>query len=152
MNLSTQDGGHRLFTKHNDPHVIAFFVFSLPASLSLCCNPLTSAQLMIQPVPQYAAEGESILLQVYNLPEDLQAFSWYKSIYRGQVLKIVEYSNIIYPASWEPAYRDRGMVYSNGSLLLENVTKQDAGMYALAVLNEDFKLEEAYVKIYVNSK
>uniref|UniRef100_A0A8C2ML76 Ig-like domain-containing protein n=1 Tax=Cricetulus griseus TaxID=10029 RepID=A0A8C2ML76_CRIGR len=119
-------------------------------SLSLCCNPLTSAQLMIQPVPQYAAEGESILLQVYNLPEDLQAFSWYKSIYRGQVLKIVEYSNIIYPASWEPAYRDRGMVYSNGSLLLENVTKQDAGMYALAVLNEDFKLEEAYVKIYVN--
>ncbi|CAH7392795.1 pregnancy-specific glycoprotein 22 [Phodopus roborovskii] len=129
---------------------MAHVQLQLDTSLSLCCNPLTSSQLMIQPVPQYVAKGENVLLQVHNLPEDLQAFSWYKSIYRGQVLKIVEYSNIIHFISWEPEYRNRGTVYNNGSLLLENVTKKDAGMYALAVLNKDFKIEEAYVKFYVN--
>ncbi|XP_059103495.1 pregnancy-specific glycoprotein 22-like [Peromyscus eremicus] len=116
-------------------------------SLFLCCNPLTSLQLMIQPVPQYPAEGEGVLLQVHNLPKDWLAFSWYKFIYRSQVLRIVEYSTITYAAvSWEPAYRERGVVYDNGSLMLKDVTEKDAGMYTLAVLKKDFKIEEAYVQ------
>ncbi|XP_027239982.1 pregnancy-specific glycoprotein 22 isoform X1 [Cricetulus griseus] len=55
-------------------------------SLSLYCNLLSSSKFMIQPVPLYAAEGESVLLQVHNLPEDLQGFSWYKSKYRKPIL------------------------------------------------------------------
>ncbi|KAL6083060.1 hypothetical protein STEG23_027536 [Scotinomys teguina] len=118
-------------------------------SLSLCCNPLTSSQLMIQPVPRYPAEGKSILLQVHNLPEDLQAFSWYKSKYGASALKIVEYSRDKNSVFWGPVHRGRGMVYYNGSLMLQDVTEKDAGMYTLEVLKKDSKVENASVEFSV---
>lgn len=107
---------------------------------------------MIQPLPPYVVEGNDVLLNVHNLPEDLQGYAWYKTIYRGHVIKIVEYSSAMYSLSWEPEYEPRGTMYKDGSLMLLNVTEEDAGMYALAILNKDFKIEEAYVKFHVYSK
>ncbi|ERE59411.1 carcinoembryonic antigen-related cell adhesion molecule 3-like protein [Cricetulus griseus] len=119
--------------------------------LSLYCKSLTSSQLMIQPVPpRYAAEGESVLLQVHNLPEDLQAFSWYKSEYKSPDNKIVEYTRVLNSISWGPAHR-KGMVYDNGSLILQNVTQKDAGIYTLEVLNKYFNFEKAYVEFHVKN-
>ncbi|XP_057616789.1 pregnancy-specific glycoprotein 22-like [Chionomys nivalis] len=119
------------------------------SSVSLFCNVLTSSQLMIQSVPRYAAEGKGVLLQVHNLPEDAKAFSWYKSISRTQFHKIVEYSRANNSITWEPAHRRQEMVYENGSLMLQDVTEEDAGMYTLAVLNKASKIESAYVEFYV---
>ncbi|KAK7804675.1 hypothetical protein U0070_016188, partial [Myodes glareolus] len=119
------------------------------SSISLFCDALTSSQLMIQSVPRYAAEGEGVFLQVHNLPEDVKAFSWYKSISRTQFHKIVEYSRAKNSITWEPAHRRQGMVYENGSLMLQDVTAEDAGMYTLSVLNKDSKVESAYVEVYV---
>uniref|UniRef100_A0A8C8UMX1 Ig-like domain-containing protein n=1 Tax=Peromyscus maniculatus bairdii TaxID=230844 RepID=A0A8C8UMX1_PERMB len=118
-------------------------------SLSLFCNPLTSSQLMIQLEPRYAAEGEDVIFQVHNPPEDMQAFFWHKSKYRTEVLKIVEYSRAMNSLSWGPAYRGRGMVYNNGSLMLQDVTENDAGIYTLSVINKDAKIEKAYVELDV---
>ncbi|CAO2626744.1 Carcinoembryonic antigen-related cell adhesion molecule 3 [Lemmus lemmus] len=120
-------------------------------SLSPCCNPLTSSQFMIQAVPRYAAEGEGIVLQVHNLPQDLLAFTWYKSKNNIQVLKIVEHSRAMNSFSWGPECRRRGMVFSDGSLMFQ-ATEKDAGMYTLEVLNKDFKIERAHVEFYVKSK
>ncbi|CAO2626808.1 Pregnancy-specific glycoprotein 22 [Lemmus lemmus] len=119
------------------------------SSISLFCNASTSSQLMIQSVPRYAAEGEDVLLQVHNLPEDVKAFSWYKSVSRTQFHKIVEYSRAKNSITWEPAHRRQGMVYENGSLMLQGVTEEDAGMYTLSVLNKGSKIENAYVEFYV---
>ncbi|OBS60732.1 hypothetical protein A6R68_08143, partial [Neotoma lepida] len=118
-------------------------------SPSLFCNPLNFSQLMIQPEPRYAAEGEDVLFQVHNLPEDMQALSWHKSKYRTEVLKIVEYSTVMNSISWGTAHRRRGMVYNNGSLMLKDVTEKDAGMYTLSVFKKDGKIEKAYVEFYV---
>ncbi|XP_076428407.1 pregnancy-specific glycoprotein 22-like [Peromyscus maniculatus bairdii] len=118
-------------------------------SLSLCYNLFTSSQTMIQPVPQYPAEGEGVLLQVHNLPEDLVNFVWYKSKYGTPVIKIVEYSRDMNSVFWWPAYRGRGMVYYNGSLMLQNVTEKDAGMYTLEVLKKNSKIEKASVEFNV---
>ncbi|OBS77142.1 hypothetical protein A6R68_16406, partial [Neotoma lepida] len=104
---------------------------------------------MIQPEPRYAAEGEDVLFQVHNLPEDMQALSWHKSKYRTEVLKIVEYSTVMNSISWGTAHRRRGMVYNNGSLMLKDVTEKDAGMYTLSVFKKDGKIEKAYVEFYV---
>ncbi|XP_038196870.1 pregnancy-specific glycoprotein 22-like [Arvicola amphibius] len=113
------------------------------------CNPFASSQLMIQPVPRYAAEGEGVFLQVYNLPEDLKAFYWHKSKYRNPFFKVVEYRRATNSIIWGPALRRRDTVYNNGSLMLQDLTEKDAGLYTLAVLNKDSKIVKAYVEFYV---
>ncbi|CAO2626823.1 Pregnancy-specific glycoprotein 22 [Lemmus lemmus] len=118
-------------------------------SHSQFCNPYASSKLMIQPVPRYATEGEGVLLQVHNLPEDLKAFSWHKSTYRNPLLKVVEYRRATSSIIWGPALRRRDIVYNNGSLILQDLTEKDAGIYTLAVLNQDSKIEKAYVEFYV---
>ncbi|KAM7340149.1 hypothetical protein ACRRTK_000764 [Alexandromys fortis] len=122
------------------------------SSLSPCCNPLTSSQLMIQPVPLYASEGEDVLLQVHNLPEDLQAFTWYRAIYRVPYFEIVKCSRVLNTTTWGDQYSRRETVYPNGSLLLQDIAEKDAGMYTLEILKSNFKTEKAYVQFHVNSK
>ncbi|KAL1791690.1 carcinoembryonic antigen-related cell adhesion molecule 3-like [Sigmodon hispidus] len=107
---------------------------------------------MIEPVPQNAAEGESVLLQVYNLPEDLRAFSWYKGVYSTQSVKIAEYSSATNIITWGPVHSGRETLYTNGSLLLRHITKKDAGFYLLQTSDRDFKVEKVYLQLHVNSK
>ncbi|XP_060237342.1 pregnancy-specific glycoprotein 22-like [Meriones unguiculatus] len=115
-----------------------------------CCSPVTTSQVLIVPVPRYAAEGESVLLLVHNLPKDVQAFSWYKSMYNMPSFKIVEYNSLWNTTTWGHKYSGRGMVYPSGHLLLQDVTQSDARMYTLEVLNKDDKIDRAHVQFYVN--
>ncbi|EDM08265.1 rCG53857 [Rattus norvegicus] len=43
------------------------------------------------------------------------------------------------------------MVHLNGSMLIQNVTENDAGLYMLEILHKDFKTERAYVQVHVNN-
>ena len=103
-------------------------------------------------MPQHAAEGESVLLLVQNRPEDLLTFTWYNSMYRVPAFKIVEYHVIWNMTAWENEYGRRGVVYANGSLLLQNVTEEDTAMYTLETLSLNKTVERARVQFYVNSK
>ncbi|KAL1765589.1 carcinoembryonic antigen-related cell adhesion molecule 3-like, partial [Sigmodon hispidus] len=118
-------------------------------SRSVFCSPLTSSQLIAVAVPPYAVEREAVLLQVHNLPEDFAAFFWYKSRDRIQDQKIVEYGREMGSISWGPAHRETMTVHNNASLMLQDVTEKDAGMYTLEVLNGDFNIQKAYVEFYV---
>ncbi|XP_051063295.1 carcinoembryonic antigen-related cell adhesion molecule 3 [Phodopus roborovskii] len=118
-------------------------------SLSVCCNPLTSVQVMIEPVPESPVRGESVLLLVHNLPEDLRAFVWYKSAYSTETSKIAVYSRAMNYITRGPAYSRRARVYTNGSLLLQDVMERDSGFYTLETLNRDFKVEKTHVQLHV---
>ncbi|KAL1765265.1 carcinoembryonic antigen-related cell adhesion molecule 5-like, partial [Sigmodon hispidus] len=127
------------------------FLFSLPGSHSLSCSHLSSSQLNIQAVPQYAAEGEVVLLQVHNLPEDLHSFSWYSSNSRTPLFTIRgnrDFNSI----SLRNEHRVRMMLYNNGSMMFPGVTEEDAGMYILEALKKDSKIEKAYVEFYVKNR
>ncbi|XP_057618119.1 carcinoembryonic antigen-related cell adhesion molecule 3-like [Chionomys nivalis] len=122
------------------------------SSLSTCCNPLSFAQLTIEPVPRNAAEGETVLFLVHNLPEDVRAFSWYRGVYSIQIFKIAEYSRATNSVTRGPVHSRRETVYPNGSLQLRDVTENDSGLYTLQILNRDLKAETAHVQFHVNSK
>ncbi|KAL1765048.1 carcinoembryonic antigen-related cell adhesion molecule 5-like, partial [Sigmodon hispidus] len=118
-------------------------------SLSVSCNPFSSSQLKIQPVCRYVAEGEGIFLDVHNLPDDWQAFTWYKSKYRTRLHKIIEYTRDMNSISWGPEFRRNWMVYNNRSLMLHDVTEKDAGIYTLSVLKKDSTVEKASMEFDV---
>lgn len=127
-------------------------LFLFPASISTCCNPLSSAQVTIETVSQHVVKGESILLHVHNLPEDLRDFSWYKGLYTIHPFKIVTYDRAMNSITWGPVYSGREMLYTNGSLLLRGITEKDAGMYTIRTLNKDLQIENIYVQLHVKSK
>ncbi|KAH0503906.1 Carcinoembryonic antigen-related cell adhesion molecule 3 [Microtus ochrogaster] len=115
-------------------------------SHSTCCK-----RLMIEPVPRNAAKGESVLLLVHNLPEDMRTFSWYKGVLSIQIFKMAEYKRAMNSITWGPAHSRREMVYTNGSLLLQDVTEEDAGLYTLETMNRDLKIEMTHVQLRVKT-
>uniref|UniRef100_A0A8C6GZA8 CEA cell adhesion molecule 5 n=1 Tax=Mus spicilegus TaxID=10103 RepID=A0A8C6GZA8_MUSSI len=123
----------------------------LQLDTSTCCSLLTSDQLIIVPVPRNIAVGKSVLLLVCNVPKDVQTIFWYKSVYRTDIFKIAEYSRSMESTIWGLAHSGREMVYTNGSLLIQNVTERDAGLYMLEILHKDYKLERAHVQVHVNN-
>ncbi|XP_051017961.1 pregnancy-specific glycoprotein 22-like [Acomys russatus] len=117
-------------------------------SFSTCCNSLTSAPVMIERVPRNVAVGGSILLLVHNAP-DLQTFSWYKSMEKIDKFKIADYSRAMNSMTWGPEQTRRQKVYTNGSMLLQDVTEKDAGFYTLQTLSRDLKIEITRVQLHV---
>ncbi|XP_063477113.1 pregnancy-specific beta-1-glycoprotein 5-like isoform X2 [Symphalangus syndactylus] len=106
----------------------------LTASLLHFWNPPTTAQVKIEAQPPKVSEGKDVLLLVHNLPQNLAAYIWYE----GQMMDIHHYitsyvvddQTIVYG----PAYSGRETVYSNASLLIQNVTGEDAGSYTLQII------------------
>ncbi|XP_028635343.1 pregnancy-specific glycoprotein 22-like isoform X2 [Grammomys surdaster] len=129
---------------------VAHVHLQVDASLFTCCDGLKSAPLMIHPVPPSVAKGESVLLQVHNLPENLRMFSWFRSMYTTQMFKIAEYSRILNYVIRGPAHSRRETVYTNGSLLLQDATEKDSGVYTLQMIDRNFKIETAHVKVQIN--
>nr|XP_039323254.1 putative pregnancy-specific beta-1-glycoprotein 7 isoform X1 [Saimiri boliviensis boliviensis] len=107
--------------------------FLLTASLLNFWNPPTTAQVMIEAQPHVVSEGKDVLLQVHNLPQNSTGYSWY----RGKVMDIRHYLTA-YLIDTQitltgPAYSGRETIFSNASLLIQNVTQNDTGSYTLQV-------------------
>ncbi|XP_051017950.1 carcinoembryonic antigen-related cell adhesion molecule 3-like [Acomys russatus] len=130
---------------------VAYVQLQMDASLSTCCNHLTSAPLIIDQVPQNVAKGENVVLHVYNLPQDLRAFSWYKYIHGNQRQKIAEYSRDMNSIIRGPKHSRRMTVYTNGSLFLHSIREKDAGFYTLETLNREFKIATIHARLDINA-
>ncbi|KAL4666830.1 hypothetical protein H8959_005519 [Pygathrix nigripes] len=105
----------------------------LTASLLIFWNPPTSAQVTIEAQPTKVSEGKDVLLLVHNLPQNVTGYVWYK----GQIMDLYHYITA-YIIDTEmiivgPAYSGRETVYSNASLLIQNVTQNDTGSYMIQI-------------------
>jgi CD209 antigen len=103
-------------------------------------------------VPPSVAKGESVLLLARNLPENLRAIFWYKGAIVFKNLEVARYVIAKNSSVLGPAHSGREIMYSNGSLVLQNVTRNDAGFYTLRTLSTDLKAEVAHVQLQVDSK
>uniref|UniRef100_A0A2K5H9W4 Ig-like domain-containing protein n=1 Tax=Colobus angolensis palliatus TaxID=336983 RepID=A0A2K5H9W4_COLAP len=111
----------------------------LTASLLIFWNPHTSAQVTIEAQPKKVSEGKDVLLLVHNLPQNLAGYIWYK----GQIMDLYHYITA-YTIDTEmiifgPAYSGRETVYSNASLLIQNVTQNDTGSYTIQIIKRGDK-------------
>ena len=86
------------------------------------------------------------------MPEDVQTFFWYKSVYRTDIFKIAEYSIATKSIIRGRAHSRREIGYTNGSLLLQDVTEKDSGLYTLITIDSNVKVETLHVQINVHSK
>jgi hypothetical protein len=125
---------------------------SLLASLFICGRPSPPALLTIESVPASVAEGGSVLLRVHNLPEHLQSLFWYKGLTMFNKVEIARHRTAKNSIEMGPAHSGREIVYSNGSLLLQNVTWKDIGFYTLRTLNRYSRIELAHIYLQVDSK
>ncbi|XP_073879874.1 pregnancy-specific beta-1-glycoprotein 2-like [Macaca fascicularis] len=113
----------------------------LTASLLIFWNPPTTAQVTIEAQPAKVSEGKDVLLLVHNLPQNLTGYIWYK----GQIMDhhhyitsyVIDTETIIFG----PAYNERETVYSNASLLIQNVTKNDTGSYTIQIIKRGDRTE-----------
>ncbi|XP_035304999.1 carcinoembryonic antigen-related cell adhesion molecule 3 isoform X2 [Cricetulus griseus] len=151
QNVTRNDAGfYTLQTVTTDLKVgLVHVKLLVDTSSSVCCNSLTSVQLMIEPVPQNAVKGGIVLFLVHNLPEDLRAIAWYKSTYSMESSEVAVLNIPTNDITQGPAYSGRAVVYTNGSLLLQDVMESDAGVYTLQTLSRDFKTEKAQVQLHV---
>nr|XP_006975316.1 carcinoembryonic antigen-related cell adhesion molecule 3-like [Peromyscus maniculatus bairdii] len=110
------------------------------------------SKLTIELVPPMVAEGDNVLLLAHNLPEKLQGFAWHKGVLPLDHLKIASHAILINSSTLGHAYHRRATIYSNGSLILKNVTQKDTGIYTLRTISADLRSEWAIMHLQVNSE
>lgn len=103
-------------------------------------------------MPSIVVEGGSVLLIVHNPPENIKVFAWFKGMVVFKSQEVARYTIEKKSTVWGPAHSGRETLYKDGSLLLQGVTKKDAGFYTLAILRTDMRSEEAHVQLQVNRK
>ncbi|XP_065390534.1 pregnancy-specific beta-1-glycoprotein 2-like isoform X2 [Macaca fascicularis] len=113
----------------------------LTASLLIFWNPTTTAQVTIEAQPTKVSEGKDVLLLVHNLPTNVVGYIWYK----GQIMDLQHYITA-YTIDTEmiifgPAYSGRETVYSNASLLIQSVTKNNTGSYTIQIIKRGHRTE-----------
>ena len=120
---------------------------SLLASLFICGRPSFLAKLTIESVPPSVAEGGSVLLRVHNLQDKLRGLSWYKGAHVSRNLEIARQIIAKNSSVPGPAHSGRETVYSNGSLLLQDVTEKDSGLYTLVTIDSNVSVKTVHVQV-----
>ncbi|XP_059239628.1 carcinoembryonic antigen-related cell adhesion molecule 8-like isoform X1 [Mustela nigripes] len=124
----------------------------LAVSLLTLWNPPTTAQVTVESVPPSATEGKDVLLQVHNLPRDTGRFNWYKGATTEENLRIVSYILDSQKTVIGPAHSGRETVYPNGSLLFQNITLNDTGVYTLQIINRTYETVQVTGQLHVSAE
>lgn len=81
----------------------------------------------------------NVLLLVHNLPEKLLGFAWPKGVLPLSHLKILNHAILINSSMLVHAYFGKAAIYTNRSLLFQNVTQKDTGIYTLQTITADLR-------------
>ncbi|XP_060041997.1 carcinoembryonic antigen-related cell adhesion molecule 1 isoform X3 [Erinaceus europaeus] len=130
-----------LITFWTPPTTTQLTVKSVPAN--------RTAPLTVESAPANAAEGEDVLLLVHNRPENTIGFSWFKGESVESAHQIAGYEIATQQTTTGPAHSGRETLYTNGSLLFQNVRKNDTGFYTLHVIKSGLQIETVIGQFHV---
>ncbi|KAF6076936.1 CEA cell adhesion molecule 21 [Phyllostomus discolor] len=106
--------------------------------LNFWCLPAT-AQFAI--VSTNVAEGKDVLLRLRNTPPDVISFLWYRGEGAKSNRKIASVSVPLRAFAKGPLYTGREIIYTQGPVLLKEVTMEDAGIYTVVAHLRNSKKE-----------
>ncbi|XP_054553485.1 carcinoembryonic antigen-related cell adhesion molecule 21-like [Talpa occidentalis] len=119
----------------SNPHVPLLAFWILPIS----------AQLRIEMVPILNTVDKTfdVLMRALNVPENPLSYSWYKgkTTTRDNLLTVI-YVNI-HMVTNGPKHTGREIGYFNGTLLFQNITKEDSVFYTLHILRRNNQVQQA---------
>ncbi|KAM7059465.1 cell adhesion molecule CEACAM21-like isoform 3-T3 [Molossus nigricans] len=110
-------------------------------------SPPASAQLSI--ISANAAEGEDVLLRIYNTPPEVLGFMWFRG---GQALfyrYIAFYSTTLKEIGRGPEFTGRETINDKGSMVIRNATMRDTGTYTVLAFLSDSKKEVGFGRLNV---
>ncbi|XP_073879801.1 cell adhesion molecule CEACAM4 isoform X3 [Macaca fascicularis] len=122
----------------------------ITASLLTFWDLPTTVQFAIEALPSSAAEGKDVLLLACNISETIQAYYWHKGKTAEGSPLIAGYLIDVQVNIPGTAYSGRETIYSNGSLLFQNVTLEDAGSYTLRTINANYDSDQATGQLHVH--
>ncbi|KAL6030694.1 hypothetical protein STEG23_037420 [Scotinomys teguina] len=120
------------------------------ASFLTCWHFSTTDGFTVESVPPHVANGDNVLFLVHNLPQNLQAFAWIKGemSMNDTIVVYIPNKNLSVPGHF---HSGRETVYSNGSLLIQNVNQKDTGTYSLRAFDRRTNaLSQISTYLYVN--
>ncbi|XP_044113326.1 carcinoembryonic antigen-related cell adhesion molecule 1-like isoform X3 [Neovison vison] len=123
----------------------------LAVSLLTLWNPPTTAQVTVESVPSSATEGKDVLLQVHNLTRDTGRFNWFKEA-TTENRRIISYILDTQKTILGPAYSGRETVYPNGSLLFQNITLNDTGVYTIEIIDSNYETVQITGQLHVSAE
>ncbi|KAK7798590.1 hypothetical protein U0070_024739 [Myodes glareolus] len=127
------------------------FLSFLLASLLIYWSSLTTAQLIVVSQPPHVADREHVLFQVFNVPNDVQIFYWYRGKDKIPAKEIARYIAIKpHRNNTGHSYTGRERITSNGFLYIFNVTRNDTGTYTVVVQTGISEYTEASLELYVH--
>lgn len=111
------------------------------------------AKVTVEPVPPIVVEGMDVLLLLHNTKQNVQFYNWYKGETPNTTFHILKYTveggGSVTPG---PEYNDRYTIFPNGSLLIQNVNKNDKGNYTAVVTDDIFLSEYDYGQLIIYCK
>lgn len=141
----------QLSDEHTSVLMLTVFLSFCLASLLTCWHLSTTVKITIDSVPLQVVEGESVLLRVNNLPQNLRNFAWFKGV-TNMNFRIALYSLTSNLCVMGPENSGREAVYSNGSLFLKNVSQKDTGFYILQTVIRGGKIVSTTTYLHVYGK
>ncbi|XP_051063664.1 carcinoembryonic antigen-related cell adhesion molecule 6 [Phodopus roborovskii] len=131
------------------PTCVSWQGLLLTASLLTVCNVPTAAEPAIESLPPAVLEGDGVLLPAYGLPGNLSAFHWFKGKEPLDKNLIIKYEVKSQKTKQGILHSGRETLYPNGSLMLQNVTLKQSGIYNLNVHSAESDQKSVLVEVFV---
>ncbi|OBS64370.1 hypothetical protein A6R68_07086, partial [Neotoma lepida] len=122
--------------------------FSLLASLLACWDSSTVA-LRTTEMRFSAAEGGKVLFSVPIQAENLLSFHWYKGKDLNKDFTIAHYEKNTDLLELGNKTSGKEEIYKDGSMMLQDVTQEDTGIYTLETLGTHNQVEITHVHLQV---
>lgn len=122
----------------------------ITVSLLTFWNLPITAKITVESVPRDVAEGKQVLLLVHNIPPNPAKYDWYRNE-SDENQRIITWIVKTENTTLGPLYSNRETIYSNGSLLIQNLTMGDSGTYAVEVITENYDKLKTKEQFYVHA-